>query len=142
MRFLLDTDHVSILERPATPQAATILSKIATLPTGDVGVSVVSYQEQSKGCNNLINRATNSTELVSAYDLHCRVIDFFRSFPLVPLDMDAAIEGERLRKLKFGIGTMDLRIAAIAISRNLTVVTRNVADFGRVPGLTIADWTT
>ncbi|MBL8866084.1 MAG: type II toxin-antitoxin system VapC family toxin [Gemmataceae bacterium] len=141
MKFLLDTDHVSILERPASPQAAAILSKIVALDLGDVGVSVVSYQEQSKGCNNLINRATHSAELVAAYDLHFRVIDFFRSFPLVSFDIRAAGENERLRKLKLGIGTMDLRIAAVALARDLVVVTRNVADFSRVPDLRHCDWT-
>ena len=36
---------------------------------------------------------------------------------------------------------MDLRIASIALSQNMTVVTRNLSDFGRVPNLAIENWT-
>jgi tRNA(fMet)-specific endonuclease VapC len=48
---------------------------------------------------------------------------------------------DQLKSAKIRIGTMDLRIAAIALSRNLTVLTRNLSDFGKVPGLRIEDWT-
>ena len=35
------------------------------------------------------------------------------------------------------VGDMDLLIAATALTHNLTLLTRNVADFQLVPGLTI-----
>jgi tRNA(fMet)-specific endonuclease VapC len=38
------------------------------------------------------------------------------------------------------IGPNDLMIAAIALAHNLTLVTHNSGEFGRVPGLLIEDW--
>ncbi len=35
---------------------------------------------------------------------------------------------------------MDLKIAAIALANNATVLTKNIQDFGRVPGLGVEDW--
>ena len=60
----------------------------------------------------------------------------FLSFPVPAIHRFNA-----LVKLKLNVGKMDLRIAAIALEHGATVVTRNVRDFGRVPNLTIEDWT-
>ena len=49
--------------------------------------------------------------------------------------------GERLKRQRIRVGTMDLRIAAIALANGMTVLTRNRADFGRVPNLNVEDWT-
>jgi tRNA(fMet)-specific endonuclease VapC len=47
----------------------------------------------------------------------------------------------RLRSLRKNCLQKDLRIAAIALSLDLTVVTRNRRDFELVPNLQIVDWT-
>jgi predicted nucleic acid-binding protein len=44
--------------------------------------------------------------------------------------------GEKVR-----IGTMDLRIASIALANGFTLLTRNLVDFQQVPGLKVEDWT-
>ncbi len=43
-------------------------------------------------------------------------------------------------KKKHNIGGNDLLIAATALESGATVVTRNLRDFGRVPGLLVIDW--
>jgi tRNA(fMet)-specific endonuclease VapC len=59
-------------------------------------------------------------------------------------DLDAAREYARIRAgLELGgnvIGSNDLMIAAIAKAHDLIVVTHNVAEFMRVPGLRVEDW--
>jgi tRNA(fMet)-specific endonuclease VapC len=53
----------------------------------------------------------------------------------------AATEFARLLSPRLRIGTMDLKIAAIALTQDATVLTKNLKDFGRVPGLRVEDWT-
>jgi tRNA(fMet)-specific endonuclease VapC len=46
-----------------------------------------------------------------------------------------------LRRKKVRIGTMDLRIASIALANDFTLLTRNLVDFQQVPDLKVEDWT-
>lgn len=54
---------------------------------------------------------------------------------------EAAIRRDNgLLVMKLNIGKMDLRIAAIALEENAVVITHNLRDFGRVPGLACENW--
>jgi tRNA(fMet)-specific endonuclease VapC len=70
-----------------------------------------------------------------------RVIQDFMWGPVLLFDSQAATTFANLKASKVRIPTMDLRIASIALSRNLVLVTRNQVDFAKVPGLQIEDWT-
>ena len=50
-------------------------------------------------------------------------------------------EFQRHRRARIRIGTMDLKIDAIALATGATLLSRNRADFEKVPGLTVEDWT-
>lgn len=65
---------------------------------------------------------------------------FYLTVQVLPYDAAAVAEFSRLRRQKIRVGTQDLRIASIALSKNATVVTRNTRDFVRVPNLKIVDW--
>ena len=60
---------------------------------------------------------------------------------IVPFDERAADQFKRLRRQRIRIGTMDLKIAATAISHDALLLSRNLADFRRVDGLRVEDWT-
>ena len=55
---------------------------------------------------------------------------------------EAALDdADRLFRLRLNVGRMDLKIAAVALEIGAVVVTDNLRDFGRVPGLDVEDWT-
>lgn len=93
------------------------------------------------GAHAFINRAKNSAGLVRGYELLERLPRDYLAFSLLPFDAPSAALYDGLLAQNLRIGAMDLRIASIALSRNVTLLTRNLRDFGRVPGLTIEDRT-
>ncbi|MGZ8217316.1 PIN domain-containing protein [Methylomagnum sp.] len=70
--------------------------------------------------------------------------DLSKEFLSLPFDGNAARHFGRIRaalaKAGTPIGPYDFQIAAIALNHNFTVVTHNVHEFSRVPGLIIEDW--
>ncbi len=70
-----------------------------------------------------------------------RIILRFGDMQVLPFDHAAAAQFESLKKERIRIGTMDLRIASIALANNMTLLTRNTVDFERVLGLRFEDWT-
>jgi tRNA(fMet)-specific endonuclease VapC len=60
---------------------------------------------------------------------------------LLTLSEAAFDHAERLLKMRLNVKKNDLRIAAIALEADATVVTANARDFARVPGLLVEDWT-
>lgn len=68
-------------------------------------------------------------------------LDNYRRIPVLAFDEAAAVVFQRLRRTRLRIGSMDLKIAAIVLSRDATLLSRNLADFRQVPGLWVEDWT-
>jgi tRNA(fMet)-specific endonuclease VapC len=73
-----------------------------------------------------------------------RFLDSHLVLPVLPFDRRAArVFGElkaELERVGRPIAEPDLRIAAVAVSLDLTLVTGNERHFARVPGLTLENW--
>lgn len=78
---------------------------------------------------------------VRAFDKLGRNLKRFCDIPILAFDDQAAAIFSRLRASGIRIGTPDLRIASIALANDAILLTRNVRDFARVPGLQFEDWT-
>ncbi len=136
LQFLLDTDHLTLFDQghPA------VCSRVAAQPADAVGITIVTVEEYLRGRLAQIARARDAVERVHRYGLLQSSIRLFCVVPLVPFDQNAENEFQRLLGLRLHIGTRDLRIAAIGLSRNLVIVTHNRRDFGKVSGIRLDDW--
>ena len=141
MKYLLDTDHLSILQRQSGTEYAVLRAHLARYLLTDVALSIISFHEQVLGCHAYLNHARQAREVMRGYDMLARVLRDFSQAPVIPFDSNAPTLFERLRPQALRVKTIGLRIAACALSRGLTLVSRNARDFSQVPGLPLEDWT-
>jgi tRNA(fMet)-specific endonuclease VapC len=141
MRFLLDTDHISILQKQSGPEYRAIMVRMAQVPRADLTVCIVSFHEQVLGCNSYSAQAKTSADIVPGYLIFDRVVSVFAATLVLRFDAKASVVFDGLVGQRVRIATMDLRIASIALSQDLTLLTRNHRDFSKVPQLRIEDWT-
>jgi len=141
VKYLLDTDHISFLQRRSGSEFSRLAVRMAQHPLTDFALSIVSFHEQILGAHNFINRARTNTDMIRGYTLLLETLQGFATAPVLPFDAGAIALFDELRSQRVRVSTMDLRIAAIAMSHNLMLLTRNVSDFSKVPGLVTEDWT-
>ena len=141
MKYLLDTDHLSILQRKAGPDFLRLSNWMGQCSVADFACCVVSLHEQLLGAHNFLNQAKNSAGLVRGYQFLERLPRDYLTFALLPFDSASAAIYDRLLARNLRLNAMDLRLASIALARGLIVLTRNLRDFGRVPALAIEDRT-
>ncbi len=133
MRYLLDTNTCIEILNGRNPQ---VRQRFAAMPPSALVVCAIVKAELYRGAYRSSHRAANLALL------H----DFFKPLQSIPFDDQAADVYGRIRaeleSQGTPIGPYDLLIAALALAHNLTVVTHNVKEFGRVKGLPIVDWET
>jgi tRNA(fMet)-specific endonuclease VapC len=139
IRYILDTDHVTLLE----DSNAVCLQRLNDVGYDLVAVTAVTVEERLQGWMNAIRRGSapnHGDRLIWGYAGLRSTVQYLAGFQLVDWTVAAGERFQGMRRQGVRIGTQDLRIAAIALSLDATVVTRNLRDFGQVPGLTIEDW--
>lgn len=142
MRYLLDTDHLSVLQRQTGDAYINLSARMSQYTLEDFVISIITFHEQLLGSHTYINQARNTNDLLEGYDRMKRLLESFIVFPSVlPFDREAAMIFDNLQNQRIRASTMDLRIASIALSRSLILLTRNQRDFEKIPDLVAQDWT-
>lgn len=136
--LVLDTDVLSLLQRGEGREFDRLSSLLAPFHD-DVVTTVVSFEEQMRGWLSLISRAERIEAQVVAYHRLLLAHTFLRDRRILPFDGDAADIFGQLRRTYRRLGAMDLKIAAIVLSRKATLLTRNRSDFEPIAGIRLLD---
>jgi tRNA(fMet)-specific endonuclease VapC len=136
--LVLDTDHLSELEVRSTA-GLRLLTRLEQARE-DAFITAVTCEEQLRGWLAEIKRHARPRHQITAYARLIRTVESQARWPILMLDEDSAVVFETLEKKRVRIGTNDLKIAAITLAHDATLLTRNTRDFTKVPGLKFEDW--
>lgn len=132
MKYMPDT-NICIYAMKNKPES--VLKRLEENKKFGLCISSITSAELAHGVCKSVNREKNEVALLK----------FPALLKVLPFDNSAAVEYGRicayLQRRGMPIGTMDMLIAAHALSRSLVLITNNVREFERVPGLTIENWT-
>lgn len=137
--YILDTDHISLVQRGNE----NIALRSAGIPPELISITVISIEEQLRGRFAKIREAEsrkNREGLLLAYRNLRVTVESLAKFSILDFTAEARDHYLHLRQ-EIKTSKQDLKIAAIALSVNGIMVTRNRRDFSKVPNLRIEDWT-
>lgn len=135
---VLDTDHFSELERDSA--AGQRLTRRLEASPALKAVTIVTVEEQLRGWLAELGRHHDPYRQITAYSKLQRQIESFANWIVLPWEADAAERFLHLRRQGVRIGSLDLKIACIAIARDVTLLTRNATHFAQVPDLHFENW--
>lgn len=137
--ILLDTDHLSVFtdERDTRQE---LLNTRMEAAAEQIACTIVSVEEVLRGWLAIIHRLGEVHRQVPAYVRLGQLFNVLSDWEIVPFEDRAADRFVNLRRQRIRIGTMDLKIASIALVNDALLVTGNLRDFSLVPGLRCENW--
>ncbi len=138
--ILLDSDHLTVAVDTRHSQYVGLRERVESAGDEVFSTTIISVEEQCRGWLARINGIPDVLGQVPAYRRLAAFFMFLRDWDIVSFDEDSAREFIRLRKGRIRIGTNDLKIASIALANDATLLSANLRDFQRVPGLKVENW--
>jgi tRNA(fMet)-specific endonuclease VapC len=132
MRYMLDTNAcIALIKR----KPAAAIRRFTSLLPGDVGLSSITLAELRYGVAKSAVVEKNA-EALTEFLVPLEIADFGPA----AAEAYGRIRAE-LEKAGMPIGPLDTQIGAHAVSLGAVLVTNNVREFRRIPGLKVEDWT-
>jgi tRNA(fMet)-specific endonuclease VapC len=137
--LVLDTDHVVEYQKGTSAESRRLKDRLDSTAE-PFGTTIITVEEIMRGWMAAIRRIRDPRGQVGAYLKLRQLFRFFATWRVLDWDAAAVERYEFLKQAKSKVGTMDLKIASIALANDGTLLTGNTNDFGMVPDLRIEDW--
>ena len=131
MKYLLDTNICIYLIKS---KSVRVLEKFLSQEIGDIGISTVTVAE----LQYRVQKSQFPQQNMAALE------KFLMPLSIMDFDLTATEQYGKIRvfleQKGIPIGAYDLMIAAQALSQDVILVTNNVREFSRIPGLRLENW--
>jgi tRNA(fMet)-specific endonuclease VapC len=131
MKLMLDTNICIYIIKQ---QPAAVLKRFLDYQVGDIGISSITLSELRYGVAKSAYQAKNAKAL-DEFITPLEVVVFDEQAACVYGDIRATLE-----KAGTPIDSMDMLIAAHAVSSGLPLVTNNAQEFVRISALNVINW--
>jgi tRNA(fMet)-specific endonuclease VapC len=138
--IILDTDCLSLLNREKILESSALRRRLDSFPPEEIFTTIITFEEQMRGWLAVIAKAKTPEQQIFGYERLHISLEAYRNTLVLEFDENAADIFQNLKSQKVRIGTIDLKIASIALSRKAILVSRNLKDFENVPNLVVKDW--
>lgn len=137
--FLLDTNHYSEFVRKSAA-GLRLRDRMELSHVEDFFLSIITPQEVLKGWLAEIQPHRQLDRGVRSYAQFQDSLADLQRWTCLPWSTDSADIFDSLKSAKLTIGALDMRIASIALEYGATLLTRNLVDFVKIPGLRVENW--
>jgi tRNA(fMet)-specific endonuclease VapC len=133
--YILDTDHLSLYGR----NHPAIVTKLKTTQV-QFKTTVISVEEQLRGRLAQVAEARDEARKAIAYQWLTATLTLLSEFQVLEYDEKAQAIYQTLKEKRLRVGRQDLRIACIVFANEGTLLTRNLRDFEKIPGILNQNW--
>ena len=138
--IVLDTDHFSEFIKGEESALGRRLAQRLKESGESFCTTIITYEEQLRGWLARIHKHRDPPMQISDYQLLREVLESFEYWIVLDWDLATAEVLADIKSQKTSVGTLDLMIASITLVNQAKLLSRNLTDFERVPGLDVEDW--
>ena len=131
MQYLLGTNICIYLIKQKPPK---VLARFQTLTLSDIGISSITVAELEYGVCKSQQQEKNRHALMQ-FLIPLEIVEFDQNAATIYGSIRSNLESRGLV-----IGSMDMLIAAHALSLGVTLVSNNVGEFSRISNLSLENW--